>query len=53
MDIVGSTVAGIALRLRTHQFTYNSIGTLITRDFYLHWRPEATIGKSLSSGLPF
>ena len=41
--LLGLTVAGIAAALMGHiSATYNSIATLVTRDFYLRWRPAAS-----------
>jgi SSS family solute:Na+ symporter len=41
--LLGLTVSGIGAALMGHvSATYNSISTLVTRDFYLRWRPEAT-----------
>jgi len=38
----GLTVAGIAAALMGHiSATYNSVATLVTRDFYLRFRPGA------------
>lgn len=40
--LLGLTVAGIAAALMGHlAATYNSIGTLVTRDLYLKFKPEA------------
>jgi SSS family solute:Na+ symporter len=41
--LLGLTVVGIAAALMGHiSATYNSIATLVTRDFYLRWRPAAS-----------
>lgn len=49
--LLGLTVAGIAAALMGHiSATYNSIATLVTRDFYLHWRPEATQERQVFVG---
>lgn len=49
--LLGLTVAGIAAALMGHiSATYNSIATLVTRDFYLHWRPEATQERQVLVG---
>ena len=40
---LGLTVAGLVAALMGHiSATYNSVATLVTRDFYLSWVPEAT-----------
>ncbi len=47
----GLTVAGIAAALMGHiSATYNSVATLVTRDFYLRFRPEADAGPAGARG---
>ena len=47
----GLTVAGIAAALMGHiSATYNSVATLVTRDFYLRLRPEADAGRQVRVG---
>jgi solute:Na+ symporter, SSS family len=47
----GLTVAGIAAALMGHiSATYNSVATLVTRDFYLRFRPEADAGRQVRVG---
>jgi solute:Na+ symporter, SSS family len=49
--LLGLTVAGIAAALMGHiSATYNSIATLVTRDFYLRWRPDASQDKQVLVG---
>ena len=49
--LLGLTVAGIAAALMGHlSATYNSIATLFTRDFYIHWRPEAGHRQQIAVG---
>lgn len=49
--LLGLTVAGIIAALMGHiSATYNSIATLVTRDFYLRWRPQATQEKQIFVG---
>lgn len=49
--LLGLTIAGIAAALMGHvSATYNSVATLVTRDFYLHWRPGATQGQQVLVG---
>lgn len=49
--LLGLTVAGIAAALMGHiSATYNSIATLVTRDFYLHWRPDASQARQVFVG---
>jgi SSS family solute:Na+ symporter len=47
----GVTVAGIAAALMGHiSATYNSVATLVTRDFYLRFRPEADPTRQVRVG---
>lgn len=49
--LLGLTISGIGAALMGHiSATYNSIATLITRDFYLRWRPEATQESQIQVG---
>ncbi len=49
--LLGLTVAGIAAALMGHlSATYNSIATLFTRDFYIHWRPDAGQERQIAVG---
>lgn len=49
--LLGLTVAGIAAALMGHlSATYNSIATLVTRDFYLRWHPEASQERQVFTG---
>ncbi len=49
--LLGLTVAGIAAALMGHlSATYNSIATLFTRDFYIHWRPSAGHAEQITAG---
>jgi solute:Na+ symporter, SSS family len=49
--LLGLTVAGITAALMGHlSATYNSVATLITRDFYLKWRPEADQNRQIRVG---
>ena len=49
--LLGLTVAGLTAALMGHlSATYNSIATLVTRDFYLKWRPEATQERQILVG---
>ncbi len=49
--LLGLTVADIAAALMGHiSATYNSVATLFTRDFYLHWRPEASQKSQIRVG---
>jgi len=49
--LLGLTVAGIAAALMGHlSATYNSIATLFTRDFYIHWRPGAGHKQQITVG---
>ena len=47
----GLTIAGIAAALMGHvSATYNSVATLVTRDFYLRFRPEADPARQVRVG---
>jgi SSS family solute:Na+ symporter len=49
--LLGLTFAGVAAALMGHlSATYNSIATLVTRDFYLHWRPQASQERQVLVG---
>ena len=49
--LLGLTFAGVAAALMGHlSATYNSIATLVTRDFYLHWRPQASQERQVMVG---
>jgi SSS family solute:Na+ symporter len=49
--LLGLTVAGIAAALMGHlSATYNSIATLVTRDFYLRYRPQAPQERQIVVG---
>ena len=49
--LLGLTVAGIAAALMGHlSATYNSVATLLTRDFYLRWRPGASQEQQVHVG---
>jgi len=49
--LLGLTVAGIGAALMGHvSATYNSVATLVTRDFYLGWRPDATPERQVRFG---
>jgi SSS family solute:Na+ symporter len=49
--LLGLTISGIAAALMGHiSATYNSVSTLITRDFYLRWRPAATQEEQIRVG---
>lgn len=49
--LLGLTVAGIAAALMGHlSATYNSVATLITRDFYLRWKPHAAQREQILVG---
>jgi SSS family solute:Na+ symporter len=49
--LLGLTVAGIGAALMGHlSATYNSIATLFTRDFYIHWRPGAGHKRQITVG---
>jgi solute:Na+ symporter, SSS family len=47
----GLAVAGIAAALMGHiSATYNSVATLVTRDFYLRFRPQADAARQVRVG---
>jgi len=49
--LLGLTVAGITAALMGHlSATYNSVGTLLTRDFYLKWDPDANQDRQILVG---
>ncbi len=49
--LLGLTISGIGAALMGHvSATYNSVSTLVTRDFYLRWRPEATQAEQIRFG---
>ena len=49
--LLGLTVAGIAAALMGHiSATYNSVATLVTRDFYLYWKPDASQDQQVRFG---
>ncbi|MEI8374893.1 MAG: sodium/solute symporter [Planctomycetota bacterium] len=49
--LLGLTFAGVVAALMGHlSATYNSIATLVTRDFYLHWRPQASQNRQVLVG---
>ena len=49
--LLGLTVTGIGAALMGHvSATYNSVSTLVTRDFYLKWRPGATQAEQIRFG---
>jgi SSS family solute:Na+ symporter len=49
--LLGLTIAGLTAALMGHlSATYNSISTLITRDFYLKFRPQATQQRQILVG---
>jgi len=49
--LLGLTVAGISAALMGHMSaTFNSVSTMVTRDFYLRWRPEAGHGRQILVG---
>jgi SSS family solute:Na+ symporter len=49
--LLGLTVSGIGAALMGHiSATYNSISTLVTRDFYLRWRPAAPPARQILVG---
>jgi SSS family solute:Na+ symporter len=49
--LLGLTVAGLIAALMGHvSATYNSVATLVTRDFYLRWRPQATQPNQIAVG---
>jgi SSS family solute:Na+ symporter len=49
--LLGLTISGIGAALMGHiSATYNSISTLVTRDFYLRWRPDAPQHEQIRVG---
>jgi SSS family solute:Na+ symporter len=49
--LLGLTVSGIGAALMGHiSATYNSVSTLVTRDFYLRWRPGASQATQILVG---
>ena len=49
--LLGLTISGIGAALMGHvSATYNSVSTLVTRDFYLRWRPQATQAQQILFG---
>jgi solute:Na+ symporter, SSS family len=49
--LLGLTISGIAAALMGHiSATYNSISTLVTRDFYVRWRPNASQAEQIRVG---
>ena len=49
--LLGLTISGIGAALMGHiSATYNSISTLVTRDFYLRWRPQASQAAQIRVG---
>jgi len=49
--LLGLTISGIGAALMGHvSATYNSISTLVTRDFYLRWRPQANQAQQIRIG---
>jgi solute:Na+ symporter, SSS family len=49
--LLGLTVSGIGAALMGHiSATYNSISTLVTRDFFLRWRPAAPPERQILVG---
>jgi SSS family solute:Na+ symporter len=49
--LLGLAIAGLAAALMGHlSATYNSVATLVTRDFYLKWRPNASQKSQISVG---
>lgn len=51
VGLLGLTVAGISAALMGHlSATYNSIATLVTRDFYLKFRPQADQDRQILVG---
>ncbi|HEY4989039.1 MAG TPA: sodium/solute symporter, partial [Opitutaceae bacterium] len=48
---LGLTICGIGAALMGHiSATYNSVSTLVTRDFYLAWRPAASQARQILVG---
>ena len=51
VGLLGLTIAGLTAALMGHlSATYNSIATLVTRDFYLRFRPQATQQRQIFVG---
>jgi SSS family solute:Na+ symporter len=49
--LLGLTVSGIGAALMGHiSATYNSVSTLVTRDFFLRWRPQASQATQILVG---
>jgi SSS family solute:Na+ symporter len=49
--LLGLTISGIGAALMGHiSATYNSVSTLVTRDFYLRWRPGASQAAQIRVG---
>ena len=49
--LLGLTISGIGAALMGHiSATYNSVSTLVTRDFYLRWRPQASQAAQILVG---
>jgi SSS family solute:Na+ symporter len=49
--LLGLTICGIGAALMGHiSATYNSVSTLVTRDFYLRWRPDASQERQIHVG---
>lgn len=49
--LLGLTISGLGAALMGHiSATYNSVSTLVTRDFYLRWRPDATQEQQVRMG---
>lgn len=49
--LLGLTIAGITAALMGHlSATYNSVGTLVTRDFYLKIKPDASQARQILVG---
>ncbi len=49
--LLGITISGIAAALMGHvSATYNSVATLVTRDFFLRWRPRASQTQQIACG---
>jgi len=49
--LLGLAVAGLAAALMGHlSSSFNSIATLVSRDFYLHWRPQASQRSQVAVG---
>ena len=49
--LLGLTISGIGAALMGHiSATYNSVSTLVTRDFYLRWKPQASPSQQIRVG---